>query len=452
MLKRVMLLAVTAIISLMLLSACGPSSGDNTPAAATAASTTTSSANTTSAATTTSSAATTTSSAGTTAAATSGGSSQVATSGDIKIGLMGPFTGASAPFGTAIKRGAEMAVADVNNAGGINGRKVTLVERDDQYAGSATLGVQNVQDLISKENVIAVFGTANSAVGVAQAPFVNQGKTPWVIPVTTGTAITQDKTSTPNYIFRDSMVDSQQGPFAAEYAVKAGYKKIALMSDSSAYGKGGHGDVMKAFAALGVTPVADETYDLGFTEDQMKPIVSRIKNTGADIIINWGLGPEAGNIRKAQQDLNFTVPMIGSWGLATPSFVKLASTALSNGVEVPEDFLQDTPPTQKGTDFVTRYKKTYNTDILDFPSGLAQSYDAMSMLLMAMKQPGADSDRSKLRDALENLTSYDGIIKTYNNPWKVTADNPYHEALTRADFVMAVWKDGKLIKAGNAGS
>lgn len=445
MLKRVMLLAVTAIISLLLLSACGPSSGDtptaaNAPTSGAAATTTTSGA---------AAATTTTSAGGTTAAAASGGSGSVATSGDIKIGLMGPFTGASAPFGTAIKRGAEMAVADVNNAGGINGRKVTLVERDDQYAGSTTLGQQNITDLISKENVLALFGTANTAVGVAQAPYVNQGKTPWVIPVTTGTAITQDKTATPNYIFRDSMVDSEQGPFAAEYAIKAGYKKIALMSDSSAYGKGGHADVLKALTKLGITPVSDETYDLGFTEDQMKPILSRIKSTGADIIINWGLGPEAGNIRKAQSDVNFTIPMIGSWGLATPSFVKLAGNALANGVEVPEDFLQDTPPTQKGSDFVVRYKKTYNTDILDFPSGLAQSYDAMGMLLTAMKQPGADSDRSKLRDALENLASFDGIIKTYTNPWKVTDTNPYHEALTRQDFVMAVWKDGKLVKVGS---
>ena len=219
------------------------------------------------------------------------------------------------------------------------------------------------------------------------------------------------------------------------------------MSDSTAYGQGGHGDVIKAMTALGIKPVTDEKYDVGYTEDQMKPIISRIKAAGADVIIDWGLTPEAGNIRKAQGDLNFTIPMIGSWGLGLPAFDSLAGRTMANGTLLGETFLQDTPPTSKGTDFVTRYKKDYNTDILVFPSGLAQSYDAMSMLLAAIKQPGADSDRNKLRDALENFSSYDGIIKTYTDPWKLTDTKKVHDALTRADFVMGMWKDGKLVKA-----
>ena len=434
MMKKAVLLALIALVSMLVLAACGPSS-DNTAAPAAAA--TTAPAN----ATTSGNAAATTA-ASTSAAAASGNTSSA--SGDILIGLMGPFTGPGAAFGTAIKYGAQMAVADVNKAGGINGRQIKLIERDDQ--SKADLGVQGVNDLINKEKVFALFGTANTAVGVVQAPVVNQSKIPWVIPVTTGTAITQDTTSTPSYIFRNSMVDSEQAPFTAEYAIKAGYKKIALMSDSTAYGQGGRNDVKKALAAANVTPVADETYNVPNTEDDMKPVISRLKASGADVIINWGLGPEAGNIRKAQSDLNFNIPMIGSWGLALPSFVTLAGNNLANGTLIGETFLQDTPPTAKGADFVTRYKKDYNTDILNFPSGLAQSYDGMHMLLEAMKKPGADTDKAKLRDALENLDTYDGIIKTYTNPWKLTDTKKYHEALGRPDFVMAVWKDGKLVK------
>jgi len=422
MLKKIMPLALVTLLSMLVLTACGP--GDNTPVATTTIA---------AAVTTTSGAVATT----TSAAATSA-------SGDILIGLMGPFTGPGATFGTAIRNGAQMAVADVNKAGGINGRQVKLIERDD--VSKADLGVQGINDLISKEKVFALFGTANSAVGVVQAPIVNQSKIPWVIPVTTGTAITQDVTSTPSYIFRNSMVDSEQAPFTAEYAIKAGYKKIALMSDATAYGQGGRNDVKKALAAANITLVADETYNVPNTEDDMKPVISRIKASGADVILNWGLGAEAGNIRKAQADVNFTIPMIGSWGLALPSYVTLAGNTLANGTLIGQTFLQDTPPTTKGADFVTRYKKDYNTDILNFPSGLAQSYDGMHMLLEAMKQPGADTDKSKLRDALENLASYDGIIKTYTNPWKVSDTKKYHDALARTDFVMAVWKDGKLVK------
>lgn len=366
-----------------------------------------------------------------------------ANSGEIKIGLIGPFSGPSEDFGIAIERGAQMAVDDINQAGGVNGRQIKLIKRDDQ--SKPDLGVQAAYDLIQNERVLALFGTVNSAVGIPQAAIVNRLKVPWIIPVATATAIVQDSSALPSFVFRNSMSDGEQAPFVAEYALEKGYKKMAVLTDTTDYGRGGRTAVLKTLQAAGVKPLLDEKYDVGYNEDQMKPIIRLLKTSGAEVIINWGLGPEAANIRRAQADLDYLVPVISSWGLAVSSYARLAGNSLANGTLTPQTFLQDQPPTPKGRDFVTRYQNTFNTTILDFPSGLAQSYDSMHMLLEAMRQPGADRDRLTLRSALENLGEWDGIIKTYINPWKLSDNKYWHEALTRSDFVIAVWKDGKLV-------
>lgn len=417
--KRITALVVISFFVALLLTACGPSADTPLPA--------------TTAATTAGSAATTAATSATTAATTTGG--------EIRIGMMGPFTGPSSTFGVAIKRGIQMAVDDINKAGGVNGRKIVLIERDDK--ATAQEGVTIIKDLIEKEKVVALIGTANSAVGVQQAPIVQQSKIPWAIPVTTGTKITQEPGS-PSYIFRVSMVDQFQTQFVADYAAGK-YKKIAVINDDTAYGTLGRDDLLKALSAKSIQPVIPaEGYKVGATADDMKPMVNKLKAAGPDIIINWGLGAEASNIKKAMKDLGVETPMIGSWGLSQPTFATIAQ-GLEAGTLVPQTFSVDST-NAKHQEFITRYKAEFKTDAVGFPSGLAQSYDAMRMLGEALKASNpADSlevQRTKIRDAMEGIASYDGLIKKYDKPF----GNQYHEAFTDKDFFMTVWKDGKLLR------
>ena len=420
--NRITSLVVLSLMVSILLSACGPSADTTVPA--------------TSASSATTAAATT--AAGTTAAS---GATTAATSGtDIRIGLMGPFTGGSASLGLAIKRGATMAANDINNAGGINGRKIVLIERDDQ--ATPNTGVTNIKDLIDKEKVLAVFGTANTAVGVVQAPIVQQSKIPWLIPVTTGTKITEEP-GTPSYIFRLSMVDRYQTQFVADY-VTSKYKKIALINDDSGYGTLGRDDVLARFKEKNISLVAEPiTYKVAGTPDDMVPMINRLKELAPEVVINWGLGPAAANIKKAMKQVNADFQMVGSWGLSMPEFPNVAQ-GLENGTLVAQTFSVDTT-NQKQFDFINRYKAEYKTDRVDFPSGAAQAFDLMHILGEALKQPGAADDRDKLRVALANFGTYDGVIKSYSNPFK----SPTQDAFTDKDFFFTVWKDGKLVKLDN---
>jgi branched-chain amino acid transport system substrate-binding protein len=359
---------------------------------------------------------------------------------DIRIGLMGPFTGPGGAYGLAIKRGAQMAVDDFNKEGGVNGRKIALIERDDKATPAD--GITNVTDLIEKEKVLAVFGTANNSVGAAQAPLVHKAKVPWVIPLASGTAITQEQGS-PGYIFRVGMNDHAQAQLLVKFAASR-YKRIALIYEDSPFGTDGENDLSALFQAANVTPVLSESYKPASTSDDFKPLIIKLKEAAPDLIVDWGMGGAAGNLKKAMKDANLDWTLAGPWTLSGPDLHSTAN-GLENGTYTVQTFGVDTTlPNQ--VDFINRYKQQFKTDQVDFPSGVAQAYDAMRLLCQALKQPGAAEDREKLRAALENIGTYEGIIKKYVQPFS----NQFHEALNDSDYFLAVWRDGKMYRVSLA--
>lgn len=359
---------------------------------------------------------------------------------DIRIGLMGPFTGPGGAYGLAIKRGAQMAVDDFNKEGGVNGRKIALIERDDK--SNPPDGITNVTDLIEKEKVLAVFGTANNPVGAAQAPLVQKAKVPWVIPLASGTAITQEQGS-PGYIFRVGMVDHSQAQLLVKFAASR-YKRIALIYEDSPFGTDGETDLSALFQAANITPVLSESYKPSNNPDDFKPLILKLKEAAPDLILDWGMGGAAGNLKKAMKDFSLDWPIAGPWTLSGPDLHSVAN-GLENGTYTVQTFGTDTTVANQ-VDFINRYKMQFKTDQVDFPSGVAQAYDAMRLLCQALKQPGAAEDREKLRVALENIGTYDGVIKKYNRPFA----NQYHEAMVDSDYFLAVWRDGKMYRVSLA--
>lgn len=355
---------------------------------------------------------------------------------DIRIGLMGTFTGPGGPYSLAVKRGAQMAVDDFNKEGGANGRKIALIERDDK--ANPVDGIANVKDLIEKEKVLAVFGTANNQVGLAQAPLVQKARVPWVIPLASGTAITQAQ-GNPGYIFRVAMTDQAQNQMLVKFAASH-YKKVALIYEDSPFGTEGENDLSAQLSSAGIAPILVESYKPTGASEDFKVLVAKLKEAAPDLIVDWGMGTAAGNFKRVLKDLNLDWPMVGSWSLSGPD-IHNAANGLENGTYAVQTFSIDASlPNQ--ADFINRFKQQFKTDQVDFPSGVAQSYDAMRMLCQALKQPGAAEDREKLRNALENTGTYEGVIKKYEKPF----DNPFHEALTGQDYFFAVWRDGKMYR------
>ncbi len=350
----------------------------------------------------------------------------------IVIGVTGAFSGASGSLGDAVKQGVELKVDEINGDGGLlKGRKIKLVFRD--HEANPDKGVTNIRELIEREQVVAIVGETNSGVAAAEAPVVNQAGVPWVITVSTGTKVTQQPA--PNSIVRVSLVDKDQTAFAFGAAQKK-YKKIALMSDTSGYGQGGHTDLIAAMNGANVKPVADETYKVGDTD--MTPQVSRIKASGADAIINWGLGAEAAQIRRAMQQVKLDIPVIGSWGLSQPNYPKLAG-ALANGTQVVEAFSFDEGG-DKAKKVKAAYAKKYGSGDIPFPNGVANSYDGMGLLAAAIEKAGS-TDKKAILAALLNV-DHDGLIKKYSSPWSVDQ----REALGVDDMFLTRIDNGKFVR------
>src|SRR6478736_10032291 len=136
----------------------------------------------------------------------------------IKIGVAGPFTGGSSSMGVSMRDGVRLATEEINKAGGVLGRQIVLVERDDEAKNER--GVQIAQELINKEKVVAVVGYINTGVALASQRFFQEAKIPVFNNVATGTVVTKQFDDQPdNYVFRNSAADRIQAPMIVEEAV-----------------------------------------------------------------------------------------------------------------------------------------------------------------------------------------------------------------------------------------
>ena len=359
----------------------------------------------------------------------------------IKIGVDGPFTGGSSSMGVSMRDGVRLAVEEINKSGGVLGRKLQLVERDDEAKNER--GVQIAQELISKEKVTAVVGYINTGVSLASQRFFQEAKIPVINNVSTGSIVTKQFPDQPeNYVFRNSANDSIQAPMIVEEAItRRGYKKVAILADSTNYGQLGRADLEKALEAKGVKPVAIEKFNI--KDVDMTPQLLKAKEAGADAVLTYAIGPELAQIANGMTKLGWKVPMIGSWTLSMANFIDNAGPG-GEGARMPQTFIQQ-PDTPKRKAFIDAYLKTFKpkNNRIDSPVSAAQGYDSIYLLAAAIKQANS-TDGPKIREALENLnTKVEGVVTTYDKPF--TKDD--HEAITANIPVFGEVKDGKVVYA-----
>lgn len=359
----------------------------------------------------------------------------------IKIGLTGPFTGGSSSMGVSMRDGVKLAVTEINKNGGVLGRQLVVVERDDEAKNEVS--VQIAQELINKEEVVATLGFINTGVALASQRFYQEAEIPVLNNVATGTAITQQfvpPKEKSNYIFRTSANDLIQSAMIAEEAVKRqGFKKPAILADSTNYGQLGRQDLEKALATMGVKPVATEKFNIGDTD--MTAQLLRAKEAGADVILTYAIGPELAQIANGMAKLGWKVPMIGSWTLSMASFIDTAG-ANGEGAMMPQTFIQ-LGDTAKRKAFIDAYQAAYKVDRIPSPVSAAQGYDSVYLLAAAITQAGS-TDGKKVREALENLkTKVEGVVTIYDKPFSATD----HEAITSNIPVFGVVKNGRVVAA-----
>jgi len=359
----------------------------------------------------------------------------------IKIGVDGPFTGGSSSMGVSMRDGVRLATEEINKSGGVLGRQIQLVERDDEAKNER--GVQIAQEFVNKEKVVAAVGYINTGVALASQRFFQDAKIPVLNNVATGSVITHQFDKDPdNYVFRNAAHDSIQAPMIVEEAVtRRGYKKVAILADSTNYGQLGREDLERALKNKGITPVAVEKFNI--KDVDMTAQLLKSKEAGAEAVLTYGIGPELAQIANGMTKLGWKVPIIGSWTLAMANFIDNAGPG-GDGARMPQTFIQEpTTPKRKAfiDAFLAKFKPKNNR--MDSPVSAAQGYDSVYLLAAAIKQAGS-TDGPKVKAALEDLQApVDGVVTTYNKPFTKTD----HDAITANIPVFGEVKAGRVVFA-----
>jgi len=359
----------------------------------------------------------------------------------IKIGVIGPYTGGSSSMGVSMRDGVRLAADEINKAGGVNGRPLLLVERDDEAKNER--GVQIAQELINKERVAAAVGYINTGVALASQRFFQEAKIPVMNNVATGSVISHQFDDQPeSYVFRNSAHDRIQAPMIVEEAVtRRGFKKLAILADSTNYGQLGREDLEKTLAAKGMKPVAVEKFNI--KDVDMTAQLLKAKEAGAEAILTYGIGPELAQIANGMTKLGWKVPLIGSWTLSMANYIDNAGPG-GEGARMPQTFIQE-PTTPKRQAFIINYLRTFKpkNNRMDSPVSAAQGYDSIYLLAAAIKQANS-TEGPKIRAALEDLKApVEGVVTTYNHPFTRTD----HDAITANIPVMGEVKGQRVVYA-----
>lgn len=362
----------------------------------------------------------------------------------IKIGVDGPFTGGSSSMGVSMRDGVRLATAEINKSGGVLGRQIVLVERDDEAKNER--GVQIAQELINKEKVVAVVGYINTGVALASQRFFQEAKVPVFNNVATGTIITRQFDDQPdNYVFRNAAPDRIQAPMIVEEAItKRGFKKVAILADSTNYGQLGREDLEKALSAKGVKPVAVEKFNI--KDVDMTAQLLKAKEAGAEAVLTYGIGPELAQIANGMAKLGWKVPLVGSWTLSMANYIDNAGTN-GEGARMPQTFIQEANTAKRKT-FIDAYLKEFKpkNDRIDSPVSAAQGYDSIYLLAAAITQAGS-TEGPKVRAALESLnTKVEGVVMVYDKPFT----HGDHDAISPNVPVVGEVKGGRVVYAYDA--
>ena len=352
---------------------------------------------------------------------------------DIKLGYNGDLSASpSAQSGHAAVTGMQAAIDDINAAGGVLGKKLTLVTRDDGSAPPKS--IQNMSDLIDNEKVAAVFGPTNSGNALAWKHIPNQKKIPVMGNVGSGTDITKPMSpGADNYMFRVSMVDRDQVATLMGYAKKAG-KVIGYMAETTGYGQGGLKDMTEIGELHGIKPAGVERFAVADTD--MTSQLNKMKAAGVDTLVVWAQGTPIAQLVRSMEKINYFPLTLTSWAADNITFYDAAGKTLAE-----KPIFMRTIGEKRNAAQQKLFDRIGSK--LKAPSAFSfalHGYDSVQLMAAAMKQAGS-IDGPAVKAALEDLKApVQGVLKTYDKPF----NKDVHDALGAKDLVWIKWKDGKL--------
>ncbi|MCX7256322.1 MAG: ABC transporter substrate-binding protein [Polaromonas sp.] len=330
----------------------------------------------------------------------------------IRVGVIAPLSGPSADFGVPMLNGIQLAVAEINAAGGYLGRPLELLVKDD--AANPEQG-RKAADELAAQQVMAMIAFCNTGVAAKSLDVFQEHKIPLIIPCATGTQLTARYPAPESYIFRTSAKDAIQSRFVIDDIVKRGWTKVAVFADATPYGESGLKDVAAALASHQLSPVYVARFPLG-----VKDVTAELKaarDAGANAVFSYSLGPESVAIAQGRQALGWKVPQVGAWALSFPAYVDVAKEAADNTL-MAQTFIVEQRGNERRAAFLNGYMRKYKLKSVPAAIPAAQAYDSTYLLLYGMFGVRGSLSGPALKASLENLrTVYYGAVATYDRPF-----------------------------------
>jgi branched-chain amino acid transport system substrate-binding protein len=351
---------------------------------------------------------------------------------EIKLGMWSPLTGPTALLGISERDAIEIAIDEVNAAGGVNGRKFKLIVYDD--AGSPQEALTSVRRLIDQDGVFALIAGSTSGSTLPVLPLINRGKVPFVSSISSNRKLLDPFSP---YVFRVYANELAHADQIVRYAFAQGCKSPAIIYNSNDYGVGGREEVAALLKKENISLVADERYNQA--DQDFSAQLLRIKEAKADGLFLWAFAAEAGIIVRQARELGLTMPVYGGAGISTPLFTKAVGAA---GKGVVAAYVVPQIPESSNKPAVARYrevlKKKYSGTL---PPGRPNEYDmggyaALKIVAAALSNAGKDPTREAFISALEQLKDFDTGVA-----FPVTYAGTKHEGTDRTS----------LLKVGDGG-
>jgi branched-chain amino acid transport system substrate-binding protein len=352
------------------------------------------------------------------------------------IGLDADLSSASAAAGEAIRQGALIALHEINQKGGVKGRKIVLDARD--HRGNPARAIENVLSLAENPDLLAIIGGLHTPVALEVLPLVHQHHIPFLIPWAAGTAIIQNGYD-PNYVFRVSLKDEDVGPFLVESAVAEGHTYLGLLLENTSWGRSNYQAMTEAARKQGIPPPAVEWFNWGVTsfdmplktfgEKKVEAILLVANSSEGAILIN-----EMANLPAEQR-----IPLFSHWGITGGDFYQQVATELKlvdlRFVQTFTVCASEFP--QRTEHLVSLYRTLFDAFSLparEIPAapGLAHTYDLVHLFALAVDQ-AKTAKREEIRQAMESLPAFSGVMTEYQPAF--SADR--HDALSKKQLRLA---------------
>jgi len=329
-----------------------------------------------------------------------GGDIATAAAGEIRLGFTPPITGASAAEGALQIKAIQLALKQINAAGGINGRQVNLIMVDNQSTNPGALAA--LQKAVEQEKVLALVGSVKSTQILAMSDAIKSYGVPTMIG---GTNATLTRQGNP-WLFRVRPDDSIAAAAMVKYIKEdTKFTKVGILHDTDAFGTGGADLVEKGAKEVGLTVVKREKYttkDKDFTAQLLS-----LKNAGAEIMVLYGTNPEdAAVIQRQYRQLGSPFKYMGSPSSQMKDALNLSRDA-AEGLIAVADFVPG--QSEVNSKYAENYKKEYNEE---YDTTSAWAYDGLNILVSAIKKVG--EDRTKIREAILATKGYKGVLGTFS--------------------------------------